>query len=142
MTTRRTGFDDKGLGKDDDVNGRKALPRDGDTRAETEADAEEFRELIGDHLSRWDERIEPPVPHLSALEQMVSQHQEELGRRLWRDLLLLWMLGVVLIGGLVLMIRWSIVAFACLQAAALAGALLYLFFHSRRNRSVKRKWTA
>ena len=141
MTTRRTGFDNEGWMKDGADDGRQTSLRDGAAGTEAEAEAE-FRELVGAQLSQWDERIQPPVPHLAALEQLVSRQKEELSRRLWRDLLLLWMLGIFIIGGLLLMLQWNIVVFACLQAAALAGALLYLFVHSRRNRSVKRKWTA
>lgn len=147
MKTRRTGFDKEGLMQVEKDAERQALRRSGDSEREAdegdaEAEAAEFRELLGGHLSRWDERIQPPVPHLSSLEQLVSRHKEELGRKLWRDLLLLWTLGVFIVGGLLLMLQWNIVAFVCLQAAAFAGAIVYLFVHSRRDRSVKRKWTA
>lgn len=141
MTTRRTDHDRSELRNHDANNGGRQTGRS-DNDADAETREAEFQELLGSHLSQWDERIQPAVPHLAALEQLVTQHKEEAGRRLWRDLLLLWTLGIVIVGGLLLMLQWNIVAFACLQAAAFAGAIVYLYVHSRRNRSVKRKWTA
>ncbi|CAM3913646.1 DUF5345 domain-containing protein [Cohnella lubricantis] len=143
MKTRRTGFDNEGLKKGAGDGERQSLRHmeASDGGAREEAEAAEFRELLGDHLSRWDERMEPPVPRLAALEQLVSQRKGELSRKLWRDLLLLWTLGIFIIGSVLLILQWNIAAFAGLQAAALIGAIVYLFVLARKERSVKREWT-
>lgn len=119
-----------------------AAPGAGSGEATEPEEASAFEALLGSPLREWDALIEPPVPHLIALEQLVSSHKEATGRKLWRDLLKLWLLGILVIGGMLFLLRWNMAAFAILQAVAVAGAVLILVVPSRKNREAKRKWTA
>jgi len=117
---------------------RKTQP---EKRATEEEEAKAFEELLGEPLRGWDERIEPSVPHLLELEELVTRHREESSRKLWRDLFMLWLLGILVISGMILLYRWNVIAFAVLQALAAAGAVLFLAVSSRKNREAKRRWT-
>lgn len=109
--------------------------------ADSPEQSEEFMEMLGDSLQSWDSRIEPPVPHLIELGQLVTRHKEQTGRRLWLDLLKLWLLGILVIGGMVLLFNWNIYAFWFLQIFAVTGAILFFTFLSRKDREAKSKWT-
>jgi hypothetical protein len=100
-----------------------------------------FLALLGDSLPRWAARLAPPVPHIFDLEQLVTRHKELTGRRLWLDLLKLWLLGILVISGMVLLLNWNIYAFWFLQIFAVAGAILFFTILSRKDREAKRKWT-
>ncbi|MBB6633059.1 YxlC family protein [Cohnella thailandensis] len=136
MTGRRLERNSGDTGKDEGF--RKTQPEKRATEAE---EAKAFEELLGEPLRGWDERIEPSVPHLLELEALVTRHREESGRKLWRDLFMLWLLGILVISGMILLYRWNVIAFAVLQALAVAGAVLFLAVSSRKNREAKREWT-
>ncbi|RUS47327.1 DUF5345 family protein [Cohnella sp. AR92] len=109
------------------------------TRTEAE-DAQEFESLFGDSLRAWDAGIDPPPPHLLELEKLVVQHREETGRKLWRELSRLWLIGLLVIGVLFGLLQWNVLAFAVVQVAAIAAAAVFLFL-TRKNKEAERRWT-
>lgn len=118
-----------------------SVTNSGGNNGDSPEHSEELISLLEDSLQSWDARIEPPVPHLIELEQLVNSHKESTSRRLWRDLLKLWLLGILVISGMVLLLHWNVYAFWFLQIFAVAGAILFFTLLSRKDREAKRKWT-
>ncbi|THF81655.1 YxlC family protein [Cohnella fermenti] len=128
---------------DGDLGGNAGPSRTSGEQRETEAEeAKAFEELLGDSLRGWDARIEPSVPHLLELEELVSSHREETRRKLRRELAKLWLLGLPIIVGMLMLFRWNAIVFAIAQGAAVTGAILFLAVDSRRNREGKRRWSS
>ncbi|MFC5648698.1 DUF5345 family protein [Paenibacillus solisilvae] len=101
-----------------------------------------FQELFGDHLMKWDASITPPIPALDDLEQLVTDHKQQLSRRLWRDLLLLWVIGGLVISGMLLLLQHNIVVFALVQIGAIAAAAIFLMIAVRSSsKEGRHKWT-
>jgi hypothetical protein len=105
-----------------------------------QADAE-FRSLLDEHLRRWDETITPDVPAPEQLERLVAEHKLSLRRKLRRELMLLWGIGVFVLSGLLLLWNSGAVLFASVQVGALAAALLFLAGTMRRSGKEEESWT-
>ncbi|MCK9858667.1 YxlC family protein [Paenibacillus sp. ATY16] len=112
-------------------------------RMETEnlESQEKIITILTESLNSWDASIELQVPHIIELEQLISDHKEKTKRRLWRDLILLWMLGILVIGSMMLIYDWNDNAFWFLQLLGVVGGLLFLRFVNRESREAKYKWT-
>ncbi|WP_274649140.1 DUF5345 family protein [Paenibacillus humicola] len=114
-------------------NGDNSRPDAGEMDASMEA---EFQALLGGHLRRWDERMQPPQPSLDALEQLVAGKKKAIHASLLRELLLLWTIGAVVISGLWMLLSSGVAWFAGLQAAVLAGAALFLAATAKKEKEV------
>ncbi|WP_336771426.1 YxlC family protein [Paenibacillus sp. MMO-58] len=111
------------------------------TETETLENQEEIITILTESLNSWDASIELPVPHIIELEQLISHHKEKTKRKLWRDLIILWMLGILVVGSMMLIYDWNDSAFWLLQILGVIGGLMFLRFLNRENREAKYKWT-
>ncbi|MFD0715944.1 YxlC family protein [Paenibacillus sp. GCM10027626] len=105
-----------------------------------EEEEELFQRLLGQPLQQWDEAIKPDVPSIQALTQLTQQHRSDMRRKLWRDLVLLWIVSGVLLSGLLILVQEDIRLFVIVQVTVFAAALLFLV-GERVHREVRRKWT-
>ncbi|MBW7476414.1 YxlC family protein [Paenibacillus oenotherae] len=99
-----------------------------------------FQAIAGDHLDKWDASITPDIPTLDSLETMISSHKEAVRQRLWRDLLLFWAVGCLILTVLMFVLYSSLQAFLFLQIGTFAAAVLFLLRASFRKEG-RRKWT-
>lgn len=90
-----------------------------------------FQELLGDHLMKWDASIKPPTPALSTLEQLVSDQKHLLARRLWRDLLMLWVVGGLVLSGMLLLFQHNMIVFVVVQTGSIIAAAIFLILTQR-----------
>ena len=90
-----------------------------------------FQELLGDHLIKWDASIKPPTPALSTVEQLVSDQKQVLARRLWRDLLMLWVIGGLVISGMLLLFQHNRIVFVVVQTGSIIAAAIFLILTLR-----------
>lgn len=101
-----------------------------------------FQELLGDHLMKWDASITAPVPALDTLEQLVIDQKQLLTRRIWRDLLLLWVIGGFIISGMLLLLQHNTLVFALVQAGSIVAAAIFLILTlSSKSEEGSTKWT-
>ncbi|BBH24677.1 hypothetical protein Back11_60220 [Paenibacillus baekrokdamisoli] len=113
-----------------------------DDSFEESRDELDFQQLLGSHLSHWDASISPDVPSVDSLEQLIGEHKQVITRHLWRDLLLLWVIGGFMVSGLLLLLQSNIILFAIIQATALMAAAIFLGVTLRpRKQEGRRKWT-
>jgi tetrahydromethanopterin S-methyltransferase subunit G len=94
-------------------------------------DDKAFQELLGDHLMKWDASINPPTPALSTLEQLVSEQKQLISRRIWRDLLMLWVIGGLVISGMLLLFQHNRIVFVVVQAVFIIAAAIFLILTQR-----------
>lgn len=101
-----------------------------------------FQELLGDHLMKWDASIKPPTPALSTLEQLVSDQKQLLARRLWRDLLMLWVVGGLVLSGMLLLFQHNMIVFVVVQTGSIIAAAIFLILTQRSKfKEGQYKWT-
>ncbi|MBB3112171.1 hypothetical protein FHS18_004249 [Paenibacillus phyllosphaerae] len=98
---------------------------------------EELASLLRGPLAQWEEQIQPEVPALADLAQLVSSHRSQQRVRLWRDLLILWVIGGIVIACLLLLLEQNVVWFAIVQAIVLVGAVLFGVRFGGREREVR-----
>lgn len=99
-----------------------------------------FRAMAGDSLKQWEQSIDPDVPSLESIGGMISSHKEAVRVRLWRELLLLWVIGCFVISGLMLVLYSSLQVFLFVQLGVLGAAGLLLLRASLRKEG-RGKWT-
>jgi len=101
---------------------------------------QEFRQLIGQHLEKWDETVNPTVPSIQALTQLAEDHRIFMRKKLWRDLVLFWIVSGIVLSGLLMLIYQDIRLYVIVQIIMLVAAILFLVAE-RLHRRVREKWT-
>ncbi|RAP73848.1 YxlC family protein [Paenibacillus montanisoli] len=87
-------------------------------------DEEQFRQLLGVHLEKWDSGIEPGIPTDEAMMALVRGHKQETRERFRRELLLFWLVSIFVLSGMFLLWMNSVVLFAVVQAIAVAVGVI------------------
>ncbi|UVI31327.1 YxlC family protein [Paenibacillus spongiae] len=108
---------------------------------EEDREAEQFEQLVGRHLRQWDDSVMPDVPSLQSLERLASGHRSRLKGRLWRDLLLFWMVSGMILSGLLLLVQRDLKLFVIVQVVVLMAACLFLASSAARKEG-RGKWTS
>jgi len=100
----------------------------------------EFEQLIGQHLEQWDKTVNPSVPSIQALTQLAEDHRIFMRKKLWRDLVLFWIVSGILLSGLLMLIYQDIRLYVIVQVIMLVVAFIFLIAE-RMHRKVREKWT-
>jgi hypothetical protein len=86
-------------------------------------DQQWFDNQLQETLDRFDAIHVPHVPELHRFEDMVDAHKQQLKKKLWKDLLLFWLIACLIFGLMMWMIDRNWVWFAILQAVIAAGGI-------------------
>ncbi|WP_424768848.1 YxlC family protein [Paenibacillus sp. sgz302251] len=86
-------------------------------------DQQWFDNQIGEALDRFDAIHAPLLPKLHVFEQLVQAHKRELKRKLWKDLLLFWLLAVFIFSSMMWVLDRNWVWFLTIQSAIAAGGI-------------------
>ncbi|MCQ6562587.1 YxlC family protein [Paenibacillus mendelii] len=105
-----------------------------------EWEAEQFEQLVGRHLKQWDDSVTPEIPSIQSLEQLAGDQRDRLRGRLWRDLLLFWVVSGMILSGLVLLVQRDLKLFIIVQVVVLMAACLFVVSPVVR-REGRGKWT-
>ncbi len=93
-----------------------------------------FDEQLKDAVAEWDKAHAPQTPDYRQLEALVEGHKQEMRKRLWMDLLLLWLVASCILLFMLWMIDRSLLWFVILQASiALGGAAVVTMTYGRRR---------
>ncbi|AZN43201.1 DUF5345 family protein [Paenibacillus albus] len=103
---------------------------------------QQYRELLDPHIKQWDESITPPnPPSLAALTGLVGERNKAQRQRYWKELALLWLIGALVLSGLLLLWQSSIVLFAIVQGTAFVAAAVFLTVSGINRRERRhREW--
>ncbi|GKU76154.1 DUF5345 family protein [Paenibacillus sp. L3-i20] len=92
-----------------------------------------FQEHIGVELEKLDAAFEPMMPQLESINELVTSHKRELRRKLWKELGLFWLIGLLLLTGMMWVIGNNLLWFVALQVLASAGAFWYIVASYRKK---------
>ncbi|WP_219838772.1 DUF5345 family protein [Paenibacillus sp. R14(2021)] len=93
-----------------------------------------FGDLLWGHVEKWDHAIEPQVPSVEALSQLVRERKGQLRSRMQSERLVFGLISLVLLSGLLLVWQCSILLFAVLQSVVFAAAAGFLVLASTLGR--------
>jgi len=93
----------------------------------------ETEQWLNESLRRFDAMFEPPAPSLQALQELADNGRKAANRKLWRDLVLFWIVGCIVTGGVMLLLKSDIVWFAALQAAAAVAGVAFAAVTGKRR---------
>ncbi|WP_307476405.1 YxlC family protein [Paenibacillus harenae] len=98
-----------------------------------------FDNQIGDSLRQFDEAHKPFTPDMFEFEALVGAHKQTIRRKQWKDLLLLWLIGCFLFGGMMWLLERDMVWFVVLQAVIACTAIgcVAVMFGKKK---VSRRW--
>lgn len=85
-----------------------------------------FDQQVRTELARFDQAFEQPEPDMQQLEAFVRNHQQEMKRKLWRDLALFWSVAAIVLVIVMGVLNRSLIGFVSLQALAAIGAIGYI----------------
>ena len=94
---------------------------------------DDWRDELYEHLHKFDQAHEPVVPNLHEFESFVRTHKNDLVRKRWKDLLLLWLTALIIISAMMWMLEHKLVWFSVLQLVVLASSVLILSVTSRKQ---------
>lgn len=103
-----------------------------------EIDQQWFDEQLGAAINRFDAVHEPLLPELHNIEQLVQLHKNDLKRKLWKDLLLFWLVACFIFGSMMWMLERDWVWFAILQSIIAMGGIA--FVSMTFGKRMGRKW--
>lgn len=96
-------------------------------------------ELMRDGLHKLDALVPDEMPNLQWMEQMVSDQQTRMRKKMWTELAVFWLVAMVILTGVFLALYANVYIFAALQAFVVAAAVPVAFI-LRRKEQVKTKW--
>ncbi|MGG1639507.1 YxlC family protein [Paenibacillus sp. FSL K6-3182] len=107
-------------------------------KEETE-DQKWFDDQLQETLNRFDAIHAPHVPELQRFEDMVDAHKQQMKRKLWKDLLIFWLLACLIFGMMMWMLDRNLVWFAVLQVVIAVGSIGFvgITFGRRKVRTWK-----
>ncbi|SEO68495.1 DUF5345 family protein [Paenibacillus sp. OV219] len=126
----------------EDLNRSKRIQAQEQEQEQEQALEKDYRELLDPHIEQWDQSITPPnPPSLATLTALAREHNKALRQRYWKELALLWLIGALVLSGLLLLWQSSIILFAIVQGTALVAAIAFLAVSgiNRRERR-RRQW--
>jgi hypothetical protein len=85
-----------------------------------------FDSRVGNSLKQFDDAHKPYTPDRFEFEALVGAHKQAIRRKQWKELLLLWLIGCFLFGGMMWVLERDIVWFAILQAVIACAAVGYV----------------
>ncbi|MGO4548602.1 DUF5345 family protein [Paenibacillus sp. 2TAB23] len=97
-----------------------------------------FNNLMKEDLTRFDAAHAPEVPEQHRFEELVLAHVQDTKRKLWRELLLFWLLACLIFGVMLWIIDRNWIWFAMIQAVITAGGIGYASYAFARGRL--REW--
>lgn len=92
-----------------------------------------FEQNISGELRKFDSAYEREAPDTVDLELFVAQHQRDLRKRLWRDLMILWLVAACLLLGMLWVMDRHFMWFVSLQAISAAGAVVFIGVSHRKK---------
>ncbi|OBZ08528.1 YxlC family protein [Bacillus sp. FJAT-26390] len=90
---------------------------------EEDYDQQWFDDQFKEAVNRFDATHAPNVPDLQQFEAFVEGRKQEMKRGLWKELLLFWLTGCLVLGLMLWMLDRSWVWFAVLQTLIAAGGI-------------------
>jgi hypothetical protein len=122
---------------------KKKLVHVNDGRRPEEEDVE-TAEWLTEGMQRFDDAFESGTPSLEQLTALVDATRKEASSKLWRDLVLLWAAGCVVLGGMALAWLDDVIWVVGIQAVGAVAGVAYLcgMLARRSGKGLKGKWTS
>jgi hypothetical protein len=98
-----------------------------------------FDSQISDSLKQFDVVHKPYTPDQFEFEALVGAHKQAVRRKQWKELLLLWLIGCILFGGMMWLLERDVVWFVALQAIIACSAVGYVTVMFSKKK-VSRRW--
>lgn len=89
-------------------------------------DQQWFMERIGADLQKFDHAYERKEPELAPFESFVVARKHAFRKKLWRDLALFWLVGAMLLLGMLWILERNWIWFAALQLLVAISAIGYI----------------
>ncbi|SFT17035.1 DUF5345 family protein [Paenibacillus sp. BC26] len=103
---------------------------------------QQIKQMLGVHLEEWDRSIQPAVPSVESITNLVREHKKELNSRYRRELVLFWLVSAFVLSGLLLLWLSSVMVFVVIQILAFAAAAVFVFLFMIKGKEGRRpRWS-
>ncbi|WP_141502729.1 YxlC family protein [Paenibacillus luteus] len=93
-----------------------------------------FEDRLKDAMTQFDAVHAPKVPSLQQFEALVDDHKQEMKKRLWKELLLFWLIACFILGLMLWVLDRNVVWFAILQICIAVGGISFVTMRFRRRK--------